>query len=116
MWRIDDTDLEQFVRRYPWQYDRARIEWGSYWRNLANRVWVADPYLTVPEAAAVLGVCSETVSRWCRAGRLAAVRTTYQGAGKYGRWLLAQSIVTAFAVPRTGSTGRRWAALRGLAA
>jgi excisionase family DNA binding protein len=35
----------------------------------------AEPLLTPSEAAALLGVDPQTLSRWAHAGRLAAVRT-----------------------------------------
>lgn len=114
MWRIDDADLERFVRRYPWHYDRTRIEWGTYWRNLANRVWARDPYLGVVEAAAQLGIHPNTLARWCREGRIVAVKTACYGGGNHQRWMLAQSVVSAFVVPRTGSTGKRFGPWREL--
>lgn len=104
MWRIDDLDLQAFVKRYPYHYDRQRIERGTWWRNLADRVWAQDPYLTLPEAAAQLGIHRHTLTRWCWEGRIAAVKTW--SAGKSGGWRLAQSTVSAFVVPQWGTTGK----------
>lgn len=81
-WRIEHEWIEAFLREWPWRYDRRRIEAGTYWRNLADRVAAADPFVDVREAARILGVCVETVRRWVREGELEAERTP--GAGGYG--------------------------------
>lgn len=39
---------------------------------------VRDRLLNVKETAAYLGVCRTTVQRWCRAGRLPAVRIGHE--------------------------------------
>jgi excisionase family DNA binding protein len=94
LWRVQPEDLERFIRRYPQHYDRTRIEKGTYWRNLADEVWRTDPWLTVPEAAARLGVCRETVRRHLRRGWLRGERVLE--AGLYGGWRVRERELATF--------------------
>lgn len=94
MWRIDDEAITAFVRKYPYHYERRRMEVGSWWRNLADKVWQADPWLTIPQAAKTLGVNPETVRRHIRRGWLVGVKTWE--AGKSGGYRIAQSQLAHF--------------------
>lgn len=104
-WRIDDPALQRFVKRFPYHYDRTRIERNSYWRNLAERVRAADPWLTVPEAAAIVGIHPHTLVRYLREGRLEAVKTW--GAGNHGAYRIRRSVAEAFERPTWGTSGRK---------
>lgn len=97
-WRIEDQDIERFMRRYPWRYNRRRIEVGTYWRNLADRIYLAEPWLTVPEAARELGVGVETVRRHLRRSWLTGERVPE--AGKHGGWRIARSTLANFQAKR----------------
>lgn len=112
MWRFDAEDVERFIRRYPYAYDRTRIERGTYERNLADQVVARDPYLTVPEAAAALGVDAETVRHHLRRGWLPGVRAPRTG--NNGLWLVRRSDLGRFhprRPPVPGSTGNsQWGA------
>ena len=57
-----------------------------------------DPLMTVPEVAAAMGVCTETVYRHVRAGELAVVRV---GRGKHAMRVLASDL-QAFVAARRG--------------
>ena len=94
MWAIDEPALVAFLRAYPWRYDRTRIEPGSYWRRIADAAYDRDPLLSVPEAAARLGVCEETVRRHLRNGWLQGVRSPLNG--NTGTWLVWQSALAEF--------------------
>lgn len=95
-WRIDDRDLERFLKRDYWRLDRRRIEVGTYWRNYVDRLWTREPYLTVEQAARALGVGPETVRRHLRRGWLAGVRTHRAARGGRIQWLIARSQLAAF--------------------
>jgi excisionase family DNA binding protein len=94
VWHIGDEAITAFIRQHPWAYDRTRIEGGTWWRNLAERVWRADPLLTATEAAARLGCTKETVMRHCRRGWLVAYRTWE--AGQHGGWRIPTSSLAQF--------------------
>jgi hypothetical protein len=94
VWRIDQSSLERFMRRYPWQYDRTRIEKGTYWRNLAEDVWRRDPWLTATEAAARLSVCTATIHRHCQRGWLKGEKAW--GAAHQGVWRIPESALARF--------------------
>ena len=94
-WRIDEPDIARFIRRYPWRYDHRRIEPGTYWRNLADRVWLRDPWVTADEAARTLGVCLSTVHRHLQRGWLPGKRTPRNG--NTGVWLIRKADLASFA-------------------
>lgn len=93
MWAVDEPDLIAFLRREVWRYDRTRIERGSYWRRVADAAWDRDPLLTVPEAAARLGVCTATVHRHLQRGWLRGVKRPGKNTGT---WLVWQSSLAGF--------------------
>ncbi|MGD9890981.1 MAG: helix-turn-helix domain-containing protein [Dehalococcoidia bacterium] len=93
MWAIDEPDLVRFLCAYPWLYDRTRIERGSYWRRVADATFDRDPLLTVPEAAARLGVSSKTVHRHLQRGWLRGVKRPGGGGGV---WLVWESALSEF--------------------
>jgi transposase len=104
-WRIDDADLEAFVKDCGWAYDRRRIEAGTYWRNLADRVWARDPWLPTPAVAAALGVSVWTVRDWLAAGRMAG-KKRFSPTGGRPRWMVRRSEVARVAAERTAGRGR----------
>lgn len=104
-WSVSDEAMETFIRRYPWHYDRRRIEPRTYYRNLAEAVWQADPLLTVDEAAARVGTHREIILRHIRRGWLRAERTW--AAGNHGQLWLGVSWLAAFRKRRPGRRKRR---------
>lgn len=94
VWRIQERDLERFIQRYPQHYDRTRIERGTYWRNLADKAWAKDPWLTAEEAAAWVGVCTDTILRHCNRGWLAGEKVA--GPANQGCWRIRQSELANF--------------------
>ncbi len=94
VWRIDEEAVQAFIRQYPYHYDRQRIEPNTVYRQLAERVWQTDPWLTVNEAAAELGVHPQTVWRHIRRGWLQGKKTWE--AGKWGGWRMPKSQLSGF--------------------
>lgn len=104
VWRFEEKQIEAFIRKYPWHYDRSRIEEGTYFRRIADNVQDADPWLTTQEFAELAGVTRNCVSANIRGGRLQAQKTW--GASSQGDWRIPQSELTGFR-PSTRRR-RRW--------
>lgn len=78
-WAITESAVRTFIRRYPTEYDPARLDPADEWGKLARKVHAADPWLTPTQVARLKGVSSDWVCRACRSGDLPAARTKGQG-------------------------------------
>lgn len=66
---IHRSEVERFLREYPWMYDWAMVQPGPL-RLLAEVVNRRDPYLSRKDAARLLGVQPSTLGYWVRRGVL----------------------------------------------
>ena len=93
--------LAAFLRDYPHEYDRARIDDPSgYWRAIAERAWRRDPLLTTAEAARGLRCSPEHVRQLRARGELSAVKSHLVGGT--GRWLYRARSLHAYWLRREG--------------
>lgn len=115
MYDVSPTALERFIRQHPAAYPWHRMEVG-YYRDLAERVWRADPLLTTAEAARVLGVSRNWVASLIRAGELAAVKGYRLGRSGEAGWYVRRSVVRGYHLRRPELAGRRGPYRRSVAA
>lgn len=62
-WRFRATDVEAFLRAFPWLYDWRRMQRSHRLRSLAEVIDRADPWLTLPQVAARTGLTLKQVRR-----------------------------------------------------
>lgn len=68
-WHITEQDLSRFIDTCAWAYDLAKMPPGP-WRSRAEVAYRADPWLTVEQVCAVIGMVPETLRNHVRAGRV----------------------------------------------
>jgi excisionase family DNA binding protein len=92
-WRVEDEDIQAFMRSHSCLYDWRKVQGHAFWRNLARAAGERDPWLTAMQAAQYLKVSADTIRRRCVSGALQAVNVPK--AGKYGGWRIPRSEVLA---------------------
>jgi len=94
---IGEPALLKFLRTYPHEYDRTRINDPSgYYRRIADEAWRADPIYSQAEAAAELGVHPGTLERYRREGRVSGILAHDQGGAAAGVWKYRRSDLDAY--------------------
>lgn len=81
-WRIEEADIEDFIRRCPWAYDANRMV-PRFHRltQLAKAVQKRDPWVLKPEAAEYLGISPFRVGTYCALGLIPHQRSRTTGIG-----------------------------------
>ncbi len=67
-WVFHETDVERFIREYPWAYDWTRMKRGHPLSRLAEVVNRADPWLTYEDLRRYVGIARVNLDRWRRRG------------------------------------------------
>jgi hypothetical protein len=88
-WWIERTDVEAFIRAYPWAYDWTAMREGHPLTKLAETVNRADPWLDYATVAAYLGLAKGNLDKWVRRGLVPHRRRA--GAGGHGQILVRRS-------------------------
>lgn len=101
VWVVPFEALRSFLRDYPHEYDRARIDDPSgYWSGIAERAWRRDPLLTTAEAARGLRCSHEHVRQLRARGEIEGVKSSLVGGT--GRWLYRARSLHAYWLRREG--------------
>lgn len=128
-WRIEEQDIEGFIRRCPWAYDANRMvpRWHRL-TQLAKSVQRRDPWVLRREAAEYLGVPPLRLTAYCAMGLIPHERSHTTGiTGGVGGQLIfrvadlpaakvAIEKYLATAYPRRAASLRAWNAARQAAA
>lgn len=79
-WWFNESDIEHFIRTYPWRYDWTKMQGGHRLTTVAELVNRADPWRTYEELRQYVGIASGNLDRWRRRG-LVPCRDRPKGGG-----------------------------------
>lgn len=85
-WWFVESDVERFIRGYPWRYDRSRMAPTHRLTRVAEVIHRADPWLTWSEAARVLEISTTKLDVWRNRGLVPVRRRP--GAGAVGQQMV----------------------------
>ena len=93
LWCFTIEAVEEFLRQHPWLVDMKTME-RHYFRSIIKEEWDRDPWYTIRETAALLGLKNRnTVSGYISQGWLKAEKTQGMG-GK--TWVIRRSAIRTF--------------------
>ena len=72
VWNFQEADVVAFIKRYPWTIRVEKLRDCHYFCHLLRQEWERDPWLSRAEAAAVVGVNPDTMSRAVKHGLVKA--------------------------------------------
>lgn len=87
LWACRMADLEAFVRRCPEMVEPSRVEAG-FWRNLAEQAHRKADFLSIDEAAVLLGVSAHCVRAHVLSGQVPGVHAPKLDRGGRRRLLI----------------------------
>lgn len=67
-WWFNESDIERFIREYPWRYDWTRMQRDHRLATIAELVNRADPWRSYAELVEFVGIASGNVDKWRRRG------------------------------------------------
>lgn len=67
-WNFSHESIERFIVKMGWAYDWRRMGNEGYFRHLAEKINMADPWLMLPEVCEYLGWSRAKADRWRRRG------------------------------------------------
>ena len=82
-WWFEPSDVEAFIRRYPWAYDWKQMQPRHRLTSLAEMVNRADPWLTYEELGHFVGLSSSNLDKWRRRGLIPFQRRPKGGPDGY---------------------------------
>jgi hypothetical protein len=80
-WWFESSDVEAFIRAYPWAYDWTLMRKGHPLTRIAEVVNRLDPWLHHADLCAYVGISDSNLDRWRRRGLV-----PYQKRPKDGGW------------------------------